>query len=262
MTIRHIACQQYRAALALSHRTGSPIEGTFGTRLAELLTPHVKLHSQFEVPTAWATFLLDFAFEDGDGHMVGIECDGREYHLDTVRDEMRDALILGTRQVNVVYRITGAAIWRDLETVLRRLHESHPLAFDPVQTQRVLYEGCPQPDPAHLPRCPLDYVGRQRMAWLPREDPNDFASDDDDLDHMHAMVDAFEQRRNMFSRWASPPADQDIRMSVRPGENRFGLSPWGRDYRDFARQADHGLHFTQLVSEYKAHLNLGAALGV
>lgn len=68
-------------------------------------------------------FRLDFNVSD-----VGIEIDGREFH-DSLRDEIRDACILATGAVRVIYRIRAAdALYRP-EDVVCALVADEPQLF-------------------------------------------------------------------------------------------------------------------------------------
>lgn len=90
----------------------SPIENTFAWHVSKYLSDETALRKQVQVDTECGAFRLDFVIER-DGWAVGVECDGTEYHQDALRDEFRDALILGTGRVRAIYRITGSDLfWR------------------------------------------------------------------------------------------------------------------------------------------------------
>ena len=70
---------------------------------------------------------LDFAVQFNN-EKVGIECDGTDYH-DAFRDEFRDSLILGTRQVDVIYRFRGPDLFYHMEDCLYLLSQWEPIMF-------------------------------------------------------------------------------------------------------------------------------------
>lgn len=89
--------------------TKSPIELAAYSMLAANMKASVGLDEQVEVPTPWGDFRLDLVAYDGD-RRVAFECDGAEFHKDEGRDAWRDALILGERGADVIYRLPGTAI--------------------------------------------------------------------------------------------------------------------------------------------------------
>ncbi|SFI01744.1 hypothetical protein [Modicisalibacter xianhensis] len=106
----------------------SPIE----TRFVELYINHadddVTLTPQHATPTLCGNFICDFLLATPDGRRVGIECDGREFH-DPSRDEWRDAMILGERHLDAIYRIRGTDINHRMEDVLYLLASLEPQLF-------------------------------------------------------------------------------------------------------------------------------------
>ncbi len=94
----------------------SPIEDSFAWHIVKYLPPNATLTPQVEVATQCGTYRIDFVCTSG-GRTVGFECDGQKYH-DEARDEWRDALILGTRRVNAIFRITGRSIFNQIERTL------------------------------------------------------------------------------------------------------------------------------------------------
>lgn len=87
----------------------SPIEDLFAFSAEKHLAEGLYLEPQVECPTRYGTFQLDFAARLP-GRALGFECDGADFHADVVRDEWRDALIIGTGAVQAVYRFRGCDI--------------------------------------------------------------------------------------------------------------------------------------------------------
>lgn len=87
----------------------------------------VLLHKQFEIKTICGLFRVDFVIETDD-LKVGIECDGADYH-DWTRDEWRDAMILGTNNIDFMYRLRGTDIYRHVEDILYVISRNHPALF-------------------------------------------------------------------------------------------------------------------------------------
>ena len=83
----------------------SPLEELFIEQFEKYLSGKVDIISQYEVNTNAGKFRLDFVIES-DKKKIGIECDGKEFHNEW-RDEWRDALILGSNQVDTIYRFRG-----------------------------------------------------------------------------------------------------------------------------------------------------------
>jgi len=94
----------------------SPIEDDFAYNIVKYLEPKSKLIPQFEVKTICGTFRIDFVIQ-GPAGLIGFECDGKDFH-DQSRDEWRDAMILGTKAVESIYRLRGSDIYYRLEDIL------------------------------------------------------------------------------------------------------------------------------------------------
>src|SRR5689334_10635520 len=86
-------------------RLESPLEEQFIQSLEKYLNPRSDIIPQYEVQTILGKYRLDFVVAL-DGHLIGFECDGKEYH-DAFRDEWRDALILHTKEIETIYRFRG-----------------------------------------------------------------------------------------------------------------------------------------------------------
>ncbi len=86
----------------------SPIEDKFAQVIINYLKYNVHFSAQLEITTIAGTFRPDFVLETDSGR-IAFECDGKDYHEYT-RDLCRDALILGSNGVDVIYRLTGTNI--------------------------------------------------------------------------------------------------------------------------------------------------------
>lgn len=105
----------------------SPIEQAFAWHIVKHLDAAATFEKQVDVRTLCGYFRLDFV-ASSQGRRVGLECDGAEYH-DGLRDECRDAVILGAGHVDVVYRLSGADLHYRMEDVLAALVVAEPGLF-------------------------------------------------------------------------------------------------------------------------------------
>jgi hypothetical protein len=98
----------------------SPIEDTFALALAKYVELETAVEKQVDVQTICGTFRLDFLATAPNGFRIGYECDGKEFHSgpDWVRDEWRDAMILGAGAVDAIVRVPGPGIFYHLEDVM------------------------------------------------------------------------------------------------------------------------------------------------
>jgi hypothetical protein len=94
------------------NRLESPLEELFIENLEKYISPNAEIIPQFEVETITGVFRLDFVLLIND-RKIGIECDGLGFH-DEWKDEWRDAIILGSKQIDTIYRFRG----KDLHTFL------------------------------------------------------------------------------------------------------------------------------------------------
>jgi hypothetical protein len=94
----------------------SPIEDTFAWNLVKYVSPSAQLTPQVDVRTERGLFRLDFVLSKS-RYRVGFECDGKEFH-DAERDEWRDAVVLGERHIDVMYRLQGHDIHYNVEACL------------------------------------------------------------------------------------------------------------------------------------------------
>lgn len=86
----------------------SPLERTFQHYLLKFAHELTKIHRQFKVTCGSKIYRLDFALERN-GRIVGIECDGKEFH-DINQDSERDKAIISTGLVNRIIRLPGKDI--------------------------------------------------------------------------------------------------------------------------------------------------------
>lgn len=105
----------------------SPIEDIFASNIIKYFNSYVKLTKQFRVSTFCGNFYIDFVASLND-LKVGFECDGEEFHS-PVKDEIRDALILDTKTVDIIYRLRGADLFYHIEDCLFILSKLHPVLF-------------------------------------------------------------------------------------------------------------------------------------
>jgi len=105
----------------------SPLEDDFAFNITKYLEPSLSLVPQYEVDTICGKFRIDFVVQ-GPGGLTGFECDGKEFH-DRSRDEWRDAMILGTKTVNAIYRLRGSDVYYRIEDILYLVSKWNPELF-------------------------------------------------------------------------------------------------------------------------------------
>lgn len=110
----------------------SPIEDTFAKYAEKYFRPDAIMNAQVEVNTICGLFRLDFVVIGLNGMRTGFECDGKEFHEES-RDEWRDAMILGSRSIDEVYRIRGKEISYHIEDVFYATSIWSPWLFDDRQ---------------------------------------------------------------------------------------------------------------------------------
>jgi len=110
----------------------SPIEDEFALQASKYFSENVDLSTQVEYKTICGKFRVDFLAISSCGIKTIIECDGKDYH-DEHRDEWRDAMILGSNDVDEIYRIRGVDIVYHLEDVMFALSMWSPQLFDDRQ---------------------------------------------------------------------------------------------------------------------------------
>jgi hypothetical protein len=105
----------------------SPIEDLFAYNIVKYLNAASNLLTQYEVVTICGIYRLDFVIEHNE-EIIAFECDGKEYH-DWQRDEWRDAMILGSKKVNLIYRLRGSDLYKHIEDCLHLISQEHPYLF-------------------------------------------------------------------------------------------------------------------------------------
>lgn len=102
-----------------------PLEDEFAWHLVKYLNPVTALDYQVKVETPCAHMWIDFVVEHG-GRRIGFECGELEADADERQEQLRAALILGSGQIDVLYRFRGADL-------AHRLHDCLLLAarWDP-----------------------------------------------------------------------------------------------------------------------------------
>jgi len=83
----------------------SPIETAFADSCFKFLSPTVYVGKQVEASTTHGVFRLDFLMSVN-GRKIAIECDGKNFH-EGLRDEMRDAILLGENCCDTIYHSRG-----------------------------------------------------------------------------------------------------------------------------------------------------------
>jgi hypothetical protein len=106
----------------------SDIEQVLADKLSRYCA--AKWHQQVSFRTHFCDFFLDMGCQIRPGRAIGVECDGREFHQDKVRDFCRDALMLGTGRLACIYRIEAWAIRKRDFDWLRILGSLEPGLFD------------------------------------------------------------------------------------------------------------------------------------
>jgi hypothetical protein len=107
----------------------SPIEDEFALHFSRYAAETTSMEPQFQVNTICGLFILDFLITTPNGHRIGIECDGKEFHNES-RDEWRDGMILGGAHADTIYRLRGADIHHRIEDVLMVLCTLEPGLFN------------------------------------------------------------------------------------------------------------------------------------
>lgn len=86
----------------------SPLEERFIEKLEKYLSPRVSILPQYWVKTIVGNYRIDFVLKI-ENKKIAFECDGKNFH-DEWKDEWRDGLILGTGEINSIYRFRGCDI--------------------------------------------------------------------------------------------------------------------------------------------------------
>lgn len=105
----------------------SPLEEDFAYHFAKYIEPTISLVPQFEVKTICGTFRIDFVAQ-GPAGIIGFECDGKDFH-DESRDEWRDAMILGSKGIDSIYRLRGSDLYYHIDDILHIISRWNPELF-------------------------------------------------------------------------------------------------------------------------------------
>ena len=122
----------------------SPLEERFIQKLEKYLSPHVTIHPQYKIATIAGKYRIDFVLMV-ENKKIAFECDGKDFH-DEWKDEWRDALILGTGDINTIYRLKGCDIHTFLEDCIYLIYyfdkslfnERYPLLAPRLISEEVL----------------------------------------------------------------------------------------------------------------------------
>ncbi len=121
----------------------SPIENDFAYNIVKYLDEGVTFKKQVSVDTVCGRFRLDFMAHRS-RRCIGFECDGKEFHHNEVfvspRDRWRDALILETGVIEVIYRFPGKDLVYNINDCLFILASCQPQLFSErgIENLRVL----------------------------------------------------------------------------------------------------------------------------
>lgn len=105
----------------------SPIETLLDYKLSKYVDDRARIFQQYPIRTQCGTRIIDFVIER-DSVRIGIECDGRDFHV-YERDLWRDAVILGTGEIDVIYRLSGSMITNHPDDCLFIIAYQSPLMF-------------------------------------------------------------------------------------------------------------------------------------
>jgi hypothetical protein len=105
----------------------SPIEDRFEERFLQFVFESIVVNRQHRISTICGEYRLDFLVRHQRSN-IAIECDGREFH-DQEYDFWRDALILSTKEVDDIVRLTGHQITFYLDASLYQLARWFPWLF-------------------------------------------------------------------------------------------------------------------------------------
>lgn len=108
----------------------SPIEELFLHHAAKYFAEGRPIQTQVWVRTLCGRFRLDFLVDTGTKR-VAFECDGEAFHKDLWRDELRDSLILGTGEIDAIYRLPGKVLTFRPEDCFYLVSRWDPELFSP-----------------------------------------------------------------------------------------------------------------------------------
>ncbi len=105
----------------------SHIEDEFAWHMVKYIALEARMEKQHPIHTYCADFRLDFYLEKG-ARRIGVECDGKAYH-NPDKDRIRDTLILGTKQIDTLFRLRGKNIRHNIDDLLYLLSRYCPDVF-------------------------------------------------------------------------------------------------------------------------------------
>jgi hypothetical protein len=106
----------------------TPLEDEMAWHLVKYLARLVNLESQVRVVTPCGPFWVDFVLER-QGRRIALEISPLEDQEDPQQQRFRDALVVGSGQFDVLYRLRGHDVFHRLEDVLYLLAKAHPQYF-------------------------------------------------------------------------------------------------------------------------------------
>lgn len=108
----------------------TPLEDELAWHLVKYLRANARLDYQAKIVTAGGTFWVDFVLTIGQ-QRIGIECGLLDAEADTQAERFRDALVVGSGAVDVLYRMRGTDLFYRMEDLLYLLAQAHSDAFTP-----------------------------------------------------------------------------------------------------------------------------------
>lgn len=106
----------------------SPIEDDFALNFVKYIKDNIVLNKQVEIDTICGKFRVDFSIESPTQQIIAFECDGKEFHEES-RDEWRDAMILGSSDINEIYRLRGSDLTYHMNDILYIISKYIPHIF-------------------------------------------------------------------------------------------------------------------------------------
>lgn len=105
----------------------SPLEEIFARECCRYLSHETDFDCQVEVSTRHEQFRVDFVLSRAQ-KTVAVECDGRDFH-NPLRDEFRDAILLGEGHFTSIYHFRGCDITFYPEDCLWLMSVEYPALF-------------------------------------------------------------------------------------------------------------------------------------
>ena len=111
----------------IDYKLESPLEEIFVWECQKYLDDSVSFDCQVRVNTKHERLRIDFVLSYGD-ERIAVECDGRDSH-NPLRDELRDAILLGEGHFTTIYHFRGRDITYCPEDCLWLLSLEYPALF-------------------------------------------------------------------------------------------------------------------------------------